>query len=119
MDYTHIVSYKKYVVVYNGEYKNDFLECNDDLHKIKVKVDFEELTLEFDNHIEKIAYSANEVCNYYIPICDATESWSFIISDSPIQHELFMPGYKQQDDSIYYNIEDMQENKRKLNNLFI
>lgn len=109
---------KKYVVVYNGKYQNDFLECNDDEKKLKIKVDCDELTLEFDTHTEKMSYYINEVCNYRIPICDAMESWSFIISDTPIQHEVFMPGYQQEKDGIYYNIEDMQEAKRKLDNIF-
>ena len=42
---------QKYVVVYNGKYKNDYLECNDDEREIRVKVDSEELTLEFYTHV--------------------------------------------------------------------
>ena len=50
---------KKYVVVYNGEYKNEFLECTDDGNKIRIKADCEVITLEFDNYTEKSAYSIN------------------------------------------------------------
>ena len=109
---------KNYVVVYNGKYKDDFIECSDDGTKLKIKANPETITLKFENHDEELAYSINEVCDYHIPICDAMESWSFIIADTPIQHELFVPGYQQQGDSIYYNIEDMLENKRKLDNKF-
>ena len=109
---------KKYVVVYNGKYKDDFIECSDEGTKLKIKANSETITLKFENHDEELAYSINEVCNYHIPICDAMESWSFIISDTPILHELFVPGYQQQYDSIYYNIEDMIENQRKLDNMF-
>ena len=98
---------KKYVVVYNEKYKNDFLECNDDNNKIRIKVDSNELTLEIGTHTEKISYFMNEVCEYHIPICDAMESWSFIISDAPIDYESFMLGYQRKDDGIYYNVEDM------------
>ena len=105
---------KEYVVVYNGEYNNDFLECTDDGNKIRIKANRKAIILEFNNHTEKIAYSINKVCSYHVPIYDARESWSFIISDSPIQHELFIPGYQRKDDSIYYNIEDMQEAKKKI-----
>ena len=105
---------QEYVFVYNGKYKNDYLKCNDDESEIRVKIDSKEITLEFYTHTEKMSYSINEVCQYHVPIYDAMESWAFIISDAPIQNELFMPDYQQSDDGIYYNIKDMQENKNRL-----
>lgn len=105
---------EEYVVVYNGKYSNVFLECNDDEEKLRIKVDREELTLEFNTYTEKMSYTINEVCEYHVPLCDAMESWKIIISDAPIQHELFMPGYLLENDSIYYNIKDMQEREKRL-----
>lgn len=109
---------KKYAVAYNGKYNNAFLECMDDKKKIRIKADREELTLEFDTYTEKMPYSINEVCKYNVPVYDAMESWAFIISDAPIQNELFMPGYQLKEDGIYYNIEDMQEDRKKSAGIF-
>lgn len=112
---------QKYAVVYNGKYENDFLECYDNQEKLRIIVNNEELILEFDSYTKKLPYTANEVCAYRVPISDAMESWEFIISDAPIQHEAFISGYQLKNDGLYYNTEDMQEHERRKNsfsNLF-
>ena len=100
---------------YNNNENNGMISANTeeivvntaDNNKIRIKVDSNELTLEIGTHTEKISYFMNEVCEYHIPICDAMESWSFIISDAPIDYESFMLCYQRKDDGIYYNVEDM------------
>ena len=103
-----------YVVTYNGKCEHNFLGCNDSGESIKIIIDSENITLKFDTHTEKLHYTKNEICTYHVPICDASESWKFIISDAPIQHELFTPNFQKGNDGIYYNLEDMEENKRRL-----
>ena len=104
---------KKYAVAYNGKCSNHFIKCNDDGRKIKIKVDCETITLELHKRIETISYSMNKECSYRVPLCGAMESWSFIVSDSPIQYELFTPGYQLYSDGVYYNIEDMRKDMNK------
>lgn len=104
---------REYVVVYNGKYKKNSIECCDNQEKLRITVKNEELILKFDSYTEKMPYTANEICTYTVLITDVMESWEFIISDAPIHHETFISGYQLIND-VYYNIEDMQERKRRL-----
>lgn len=105
---------RQYVVAYNGKYDGSSCKCHDGEEQIMVKIEGEDLILEFGTYNKKLPYVMNELCLYNIPLCDAMESWGIIVSDTPIQHELFMEGYEVGFNGVCYNTEDRREWKRRL-----
>lgn len=128
---------RKYAVVYNGEYGADFLDCDDVVRPdyffwdceyiidkgVRIKVGESELTVIFrevktapegiieanELYTETLKYVLNEPCIYHCRIYDAMESWEFIVSDAPIDHRAFEPGYERGYDGLYHNKEEMDK----------
>lgn len=99
---------KKYIVVYSGKYDGSPFECQDDKNQISIKVDGNELILDFGTYTKKLPYAMNEVCKYFCLICDAMKYWESMVPDTLIQHKLFVYGYEMEHDGVYYNTEDMR-----------
>lgn len=105
---------ESYAVAYNGKINNNFCKCTDDGETVEISISNNDISLVFPSYTKpdaiKIPYKPDEICRYHVPIMDAMESWEFIVSNEPVNHEIYKPGYiKSKLDGTYFNIEEISD----------
>jgi len=110
---------ENFVVSFNSCINEDSFMCSDDGDILNITVTqtqiiFELLHMEFGIiHSEHLQYKKDIPCVYRVPATDVMESWEFIISDDEIDYEKIHPEFIKGADGVYYNIKDIEENKKR------
>lgn len=60
----------------------------------------------------------NKVVSYHSPILDASESWDFVFSKTPINAHMYLDGYIHQFDNLYAREADLLEQEKRAKNLW-
>lgn len=96
VDYVHIVS--------NGNFNTDIQTYIDDASQIILR-------LVKSGPCDKKIVLDEKIC-YHLPICDATESWDFVFSNSPIVPNKYLDGYRHLSGNTYVFESDLIENQQ-------
>ena len=59
----------------------------------------------------------DQVTSYHMPIFDASESWDFVFSKSPINADLYLDGYVHQYGNVYAREKDLIEQEKRAEEL--
>lgn len=104
-------------IIYNGLLSEQYVyETQQEVWKILLSDD---KTMEnTETYIINIQAQWNKVVSYHAPIYDASESWDFVFSQTPINPHMYLDGYINLFDNLYASEADLLEEEERMNKIY-
>ena len=124
-------SVRKAAVAFCGKVHDNPFTCTDCDKTLTIKINADMLNIQFawittgddgkqtirpSEHIE-IPYEVGIKTVYNVPLCDAMESWCFMVSYEPIDPDSIMNGYRKGNDGLFYSIKDEDEQRKEFDTM--